>query len=334
MTPINELHVVYGSGPVGIAVVEILLAQGSQVRVVTRSGARKHLPMQAEIVRGDATDPADARRVCAGATHVYNCTNPVDYQRWPEQFPPLQRGVLEGAAANGAKLIVMENLYMYGPHGGVPMTEQLPLNGHGSRSTTRVRMTEELFAAHRSGKVRVASVRASDLFGPHVTESLVGERLFAPVLAGKTAQLFANLDLPHSVSYIHDIGQALVTVGAHDAALGRVWHAPNAPAVTLRDFVRTLGEEANLAPKVSALPRPVTRALLPLLGLGIPTLRGLAENLYIGYEPYIVDHSAYKAAFGDHATPLREAIRTTVRWYQAHMALKVQTAVASVPSNK
>jgi nucleoside-diphosphate-sugar epimerase len=330
----NELHVVYGSGPVGTAVVETLLEQGKQVQVVTRSGARKHLPAQAEVVCGNATDPADARRVCKGATHVYNCTNPVDYHRWPEQFPPLQRGVLEGAAAHGAKLIVMENLYMYGPHGGAPMTEDMPLNGRGSRSTTRVRMTEELFAAHRSGKVRVASVRASDLFGPHVTESLVGERLFAPLLAGKSAQLFANPDLPHSVSYIRDVGQALVTAGAHDAALGRAWHAPNAPTVTLREFVRILGEEASLMPKVSALPRPVMRALLPLLGLAIPALRGLTENLYIGYEPYIVDHSSYTQAFGDHATPLREAIRATVQWYRAYTARDPQTPVASTPFNQ
>jgi nucleoside-diphosphate-sugar epimerase len=329
----NELHVVYGTGPVGTAVIELLLAQGKPVRVVTRSGARKHLPPEVEMMRGDATDPADARQVCTGATHVYNCTNPVDYQRWPELFPPLQRGVLEGAAANGAKLIVMENLYMYGPHGGVPMTEDLPLNGRGSRSTTRVQMTAELFAAHRSGKVRVASVRASDLFGPHVTESLVGERLFGPLLAGKPAQLFGNPDVPHSVSYIGDVGQALVTVGAHDAALGRAWHAPNAPTVTLREFVRLLGEEAQVAPKLSALPRPVTRALLPLLGLAVPALRGLTENLYIGYEPYIVDHSAYTHAFGDHSTPLREAIRATVQWYRAHAAAEQHAPVASTPSN-
>src|SRR4051794_18454713 len=157
MALLNELHVVYGTGPVGTAVVEMLLAQqGKHVRVVTRSGARKHLPPTVEVVRGDATDAADARQICAGATHVYNCTNPVDYHRWPEQFPPLQRGVLEGAAASGAKLIVMENLYMYGPHGGIPMTETMPQLGRGSRSTTRVRMTEELFAAHHSGRVRVA----------------------------------------------------------------------------------------------------------------------------------------------------------------------------------
>jgi len=98
MTRANELHVIFGSGPVGTAVVELLLAQGKRVRVVTRSGARKHLPAQAEVVRGNATDPADTRRLTVGATHVYNATNPVDAHRWPEQFPPLQRGVLTSAA--------------------------------------------------------------------------------------------------------------------------------------------------------------------------------------------------------------------------------------------
>jgi nucleoside-diphosphate-sugar epimerase len=333
MTISNELHVVYGTGPVGTAVIELLVAQGKRVRVVTRSGARKHLPPQVEVVRGDATDPSDARPVCAGASHVYNCTNPVDYHRWPEQFPPLQRGVLEGAAANDAKLIVMENLYMYGPHGGAPMTEDMALNGRGSRSTTRVQMTEELFAAHRSGKVRVTSVRASDLFGPHVSESLVGERLFGPLLAGKPAQIFANPDLPHSVSYIRDVGQALITVGAHDAAVGRAWHAPNAPTTTLREFVRILGEEAEVEPKLSALPRSLTSAMVPLLGMFMRPLRGLSENLYISYEPYIVEHSAYTHAFGDHATPLREAIRATVHWYQGHAAAEPHTPVASTPSH-
>ncbi len=61
----NELHVVYGTGPVGTAVIETLVAQGKPVRVVTRTGARKHLPLSAEVVRGDATDPSDARQVCA-----------------------------------------------------------------------------------------------------------------------------------------------------------------------------------------------------------------------------------------------------------------------------
>jgi nucleoside-diphosphate-sugar epimerase len=219
--------------------------------------------------------------------------------------------------ANGAKLIAMENLYLYGPHGGVPITEDMPQRGIGPRSTTRRTMSAELFAAHRSGQVRAASVRASDLFGPQVRESLAGARLFDPALAGKVVYLMADPDLPHSVTYAPDAGRAMVAVGADDAALGQAWHVPNVPAITLRAFIALVCAEAGVPPRLMALPRPPTRALLPLLGLFMPPLRGLGENAYIAYEPYIVDHSRYARAFGDHATPLPDAIRATVRWYRA-----------------
>ena len=102
----------------------------------------------------------------------------------------------------------------------------------------------------------------------------------------------------------------MVVVGAHDEALGRAWHVPNAPAVTLRAFATLVGEETGIAPRLSSVPRLVTRVA--------PPMRGLAENLYVFYEPYVVDHTAYAAAFGDGATPLRDAIRQTVAWARSH----------------
>ena len=88
---------------------------------------------------------------------------------------------------------------MYGPHDGAPMAEATPLRGDGSRGTTRRLLTEELFAAHRAGEVCATSVRASDLLGPHVTESLVGERFFGPYLSNRKVQVFADPDVPDSV---------------------------------------------------------------------------------------------------------------------------------------
>jgi hypothetical protein len=90
--------------------------------------------------------------------------------------------------------------------------------------------------------------------------------------------------------------------------------------VTLRQFVELVCAEAGVAPRISALPRGLVRLLLPLIGLFVPALRGLEENIYIAYERYIVDHHNYAQAFGDHATPLHEAIGETVRWYQAQAA--------------
>ncbi|HEY1296384.1 MAG TPA: hypothetical protein VGJ60_25175 [Chloroflexota bacterium] len=53
-------------------------------------------------------------------------------------------------------------------------------------------MPDELWrwdAIDMARAVRAASVRASDLLGPHVTESLVGERFFGAWLAGKKVQV-------------------------------------------------------------------------------------------------------------------------------------------------
>jgi nucleoside-diphosphate-sugar epimerase len=186
-----------------------------------------------------------------------------------------------------------------------------------------------LFAAHRAGTVRAVSVRASDLIGPHVTESLFGERFFGPFLAGKKVQMFANPDVPHSVSFVGDVGRAMVTVGARDEALGRAWHMPNAPATTPRALVDLVRAETGSASPVSYMPRAVTRALLPIIGVAVPPMRGLVENLYVFYEPYVVDHSAYAAAFGDDATSLPEAIRQTVAWNRRRAGHTTDAGVAA-----
>ncbi len=39
--------------------------------------------------------------------------------------------------------------------------------------------------------------------------------------------------------------------------------------------------------------------------------------LYEFEEPFVVDHSDFDGTFGEHATPLKEAIGDTVRWYRS-----------------
>ncbi len=62
------------------------------------------------------------------------------------------------------------------------------------------------------------------------------------------------------------------------------------------------------------------RILLRAMGLFNPPLREMIEMLYEFEEPFVVDHSEFTRTFGDHATPLKEAIRQTVRWYRARGA--------------
>src|SRR5215210_4895827 len=170
-----------------MAVMDELVQRGRRVRMVNRSG-RANVPEGVEVVGGDATDETFAREASEGASVVYFALNP-PYDKWPELFPRLQAGVLEGAASAGTKLIAMENLYMYGPTDGRPLTEDLPHAPNTRKGTVRAGMSEELMEAHTSGKVRVAIGRASDAFGPRVLVSAAGVQVFGRAVEGKSAQL-------------------------------------------------------------------------------------------------------------------------------------------------
>src|SRR6185436_5142675 len=179
------------------------LADGHDVVAVNRSG-RAEVP-GAQVIGGDATDPAFTTRVSEGAHAVYFCLNASNYGRWEAEFPPLQRGVLTGAARAGARLVVLDNLYAYGPPRGRSLVETMAANPTSAKSATRAAMTEELLAAHRAGEVEVAIGRASDYFGPGATRSALGETVFGAALAGKTAQVMGDPAQPHSYSYTPDV---------------------------------------------------------------------------------------------------------------------------------
>lgn len=311
----SSRHVVFGSGPVGRAVIAELLSRSHAVVLASRGARPAWLDARVEHVRADATDSASTRVACQGASHVYNCTNAAQYHRWPEQFPPLQRGVLEGARANGAVLVVVENLYVYGPHGGVPMTEDLPLNGKGLRSTTRVEMTNELAAVT---DLRIVRVRASDLIGPGVTESMAGARLFEPILSGAAkVQVMADPTLPHAVTSVTDFAKALVTAGLDERAHGRVFHAPSWPPTPSELVTLIAAEAAVKVPRISAPSRTFASLMIPVLGVFMPELRGLNENVSMFYEPFIVDSMRAKQVLGLEATPLRQTIRDAIAWYRS-----------------
>jgi len=80
----------------------------------------------ATVIGGNAADPVFTRRVAAGAKTVYFCLNAMNYDCWADEFPPLQRGVLAGAEAAGARLVVLDNLYAYGPTNGKDLVESMP----------------------------------------------------------------------------------------------------------------------------------------------------------------------------------------------------------------
>ncbi len=319
----SELHVIFGTGPVGLTLADELLARGKKVRIVSRSG-KAATPAGAEVRAADATDPDAVTELCRGAAVAYHCMN-VPYAQQYEVIPRMQRAMIAGAGAAGAILVITDTLYMYGETHGKVITEDTPHAGTTRKGRMRGQVAADYLRAHQEGQVKVALGRAADFFGPRVFNSSLGDRVFPPALAGKAAQVVGDPGLPHSFSYMKDVARGLATLGERPEALGRDWLLPVAPAVSTREMMRLIGEAAGCPARVQVVPKFVIQAM----GLFDPQAREFVEMLYQYTEPQIVDSSRFEAAFGWKATPLAEAIPATVAWFKASAAQKAPSVPAA-----
>lgn len=302
-------HAVLGAGPVGRAIVNSLAQRHIDAVVITRSGTE--VP-GATAARIDVRDTDALAGALAGADVVYQASQP-EYHRWPQEFPALQASVVNAAKRSGSTFVAVDNLYGYASS-TKPLTEDLPQAATTRKGRTRADMWRALEAEWKAGNLKVTSGRASDFFGPFALGSQVGDRYFESLLAGKKAETFGDPNALHTYTYVADFGEALVRLALDERSLGRAWHVPNAPTVTNGQFL------ARAAAIVGVEAKSVKRTAfqLRLAGLFIPPAREIIEMLYEFEHDFVVDHSAYAATFGDHATPLDESLAVTIDWFRQH----------------
>jgi nucleoside-diphosphate-sugar epimerase len=119
-------------------------------------------------------------------------------------------------------------------------------------------------------------------------------------------------DMPHTYTFVPDIGENLVRLGESDGALGGVWHLPSPETRTTREVIGLVYQAAGTRPRLRVTPAWLMRAL----GLVNRTVREVNEMAYEFDEPFIVDASRAESELGLRATPLTDAVEQTVRWYR------------------
>lgn len=299
--------VILGAGPVGRAIAGELSDLGHEPRLVSRSGTAVQ---GAKSVAADIVDVDTVARVIGRADVIFHCAQPA-YHRWPQDFPQLQQAVLGLAERVGAVVVAIENTYPYGKALG-EMTEATRFAPVSVKGEVRARLATELTQAHEAGRVQTAAVRASDFFGPHVVASAYGGRLFRPVLAGKRAEILGNPDARHSVTFVPDIAQAMVTIARRSDLWGRAWHAPTASAISQRAFVELVGAAVGHEASFRAL----SRWHLRLAGLFMKAANETLEMFYEFEHDYIVDSNATEVELRLRPTALPAAVAATVEWFR------------------
>jgi len=284
------------------------------VRIAKRSSG--HVPAGCEVVLGDAADRSFCVEAARGAATVYHCMNPpYDTRIWAELMPRYMDNLIAASSAAGARLVVLDNVYMLGRPRGRVLNEDTPPDPCSRKGEIRARVAERLFEAHRRGDVIATAGRASDFYGPGGTMTGLGDFFWPRALAGKTAYSPYPVDAIHTYHYIPDVAAGLAALGCADSsAYGGPWMLPCAPAGTLRELVVRLSGTLGRDLKVAQLPR----WLLKTLAVFMPLMRELDEMLYQWDEPFVVDDRRFRERFHVIPAGVDRAAADTVEWARRH----------------
>ncbi|MGA9753817.1 MAG: hopanoid-associated sugar epimerase [Desulfobaccales bacterium] len=328
MTPSGKTLVTGGTGFVGRAVVEELLAAGREVRVLARNPEHPALAgLAVEVAVGDLRDPDSLDHALAGCTRLFHVA--ADYRLWvpdPATMYAINvvgtRHLLKAAAARGLDRVVYTSTVgtLGNPGDGTPGAEDTPVSlkemvGHYKRSKF---LAEAVALDYARQGLPLVVVNPSTPVGPWD---------FRPTPTGQMIVDFLKRRMP---AYL-ETGLNLIHV--RDVARGHL----------LAEGKGRVGEKYILGNDNLSLSR-IFQLLADLTGLAAPKVRlpywpvlGMAYvdeffATYLRRRPPRMPVSAIRMAkkymyfdnrkavqyLGLTITPVRQALADAVEWFRRH----------------
>lgn len=191
--------------------------------------------------------------------------------------------------------------YPYGPV-GVPVTEGMPDLATDAKGVLRAKMWAKAKQLHDAGRIRAVEVRASDYVGAGVGPNGHISRQLPTASKGRAAWVVGDPDLPHTFTYVQDMGRTLAAVTVTDRAdtWGQVWHAPSHAYSTQR---QALTDVLAAAGKPAVALHTMPKRLLSLVGRFHPLVREINETGYMFRRPYVMDSALTQERLGLGPTP-------------------------------
>ena len=310
---VTDRITIFGYGQVGRATAARLMAEGREV-IIAQRRAPPDLPKGATFAPSDALDRDAVVKAVRGAGQLVVAVG-FAYSGvvWREAWPKAMANFVAACKATGARMVFIDNLYMYGPQSR-PLVETMPLSDTGWKPAARSAATRIWMDAAAKGEALVTALRAPDFYGPGVGNSFLGDTSIGKLAQGKPAVFIGSPDVLHDYAYVPDIARATTTLlAAPDSAFGQAWHVPCAPTRTTRDILKIAADTLGVKLRISAMPA----WMLGASGMFSPFLRELTEMRFQWDRPYRVDASRFAAAFWPDATPFETGIPETALAFRA-----------------
>lgn len=313
------------SGFIGSNLVEALVADGIEVRLIRRPGPRYHeaprgtTAVTLDLSSADAADHA----VWRGATHVFHLagrTRALDRESFMRDnvAPTARLSEIAARRATPPRFVFVSSQAAAGPAPSAdrPVCEDdtaAPVEGYGASKLAAERAVQ----AH-AGALPSVILRPASVFGPHDRDFLqVFQQMRGPLALEAVPSWFCL-----SLVAVHDVVAALRLAASHDAAVGRTFFVDDGAPATWGAVYDEVGAIMGRSPMRLRVPALVVRAVANAAELAARLRRTepllTRAKLELARHPYwLCDASALRRTLGwQPSLPRSEAWALTYQWYR------------------
>lgn len=199
-------------GRFGRNAAQSLIDHGWQVAGIARSEASASCVPQVTPVIGDVCDVDFLTKACAGADVIVQAANP-PYQDWTEKLAHLNAAAISAALANGSKIVMPQNVYVY-PVAGGTWTESTPHTAQHNLARLRQDMEDLYKQASAEHGLRSIFLRMGDFIdGPkHRPSGNWFENHITAKVADGVFTYPGPMNRKHSWSYLPDAAKAMAAL--------------------------------------------------------------------------------------------------------------------------
>lgn len=300
------MQTILGSGgAIGTPLARELKAYTDKIRLVARK------PVQVngddELITADLTNTADVDRAVAGSEVVY-LTVGLEYniKVWRRDWPIIMKNVIDACLKHNARLVFLDNVYMYGKNEIPHMTESSTIAPPSKKGEVRAALHHMLLQAKG---LKMAIARSADFYGPGVKNGMLTITVQEEFKKGKRAYWQLDDTKIHTFTYTPDAAKGTAIIGNTPDAFGQVWHLPtSSEKVTGKEFIERIAGIMQVQPKYYIL----ARWMMGLMGLFVPIVKEIKEMSYQYDRDYIFDSSKFEKRFNFKPTTYATGLQASV----------------------
>lgn len=269
----QKILVTGADGFIGSHLVEMLVAQGAQVRALVQYnsfnfwGWLEDSPYlnQVEVVSGDVRDAHFCLDLTKGIDIVFHLAAlipiPYSYQAPDSYVDTNVKGTLnmcQAAKRSGVKRFIQTSTSeVYGTAQYVPIDEKHSLNAQSPYSATKIASDAMAMSFFYAFDLPVVVARPFNVFGPRQSARAVIPTVISQIAAGQEEIMLGELRSTRDFTFVEDTCRGFIALAEMDGGTGEVFHIGSGFEISVGELVELIATVMNRTVRVVQDPKRI-----------------------------------------------------------------------------